>query len=106
MLRRARRVELCRESPLRPVDKTAGCFWRAQGWRVSEDRRRSTTSDGGAKSAMVDRILDTPNLKTKEQVIQVSGRIYKRNPEVDRYQIDIHELDELRMCDIPPQSHL
>lgn len=38
--------------------------------------------------------------------INVSGRLYARNPEVDRYQIDVAELDDLRMCDIPPHSHL
>jgi hypothetical protein len=54
---------------------------------------------------MVDR-MSPRNSNKKEQVIQVSGRTYTRNPDVDRYQIDFHELDDLRMCDIPPQSHL
>jgi len=39
-------------------------------------------------------------------VINVSGRIYTKNPDVDRYQIDLQELGDLRMCDIPPRSHL
>jgi len=39
-------------------------------------------------------------------VIEISGRTYSKNPEVDRYQIHINELDSLRMCDIPPASHL
>jgi hypothetical protein len=42
----------------------------------------------------------------KDQVIQISDRTYARNPEVDRYQININELEDLRMCDIPPKSHL
>lgn len=42
----------------------------------------------------------------RDKLIQISGRTYARNPAVDRYQIDISELEDLRMCDIPPQSHL
>ena len=38
--------------------------------------------------------------------IEISGRTYSINSEVNRYQIHINELDELRMCDIPPTSHL
>lgn len=32
--------------------------------------------------------------------------MYARNPAVDRYQIPIDELGDLRMCDIPPLSHV
>lgn len=42
----------------------------------------------------------------KHPAITVSGRLYTKNPDVDRYQIDVAELDDLRMCDIPPHSHL
>lgn len=38
--------------------------------------------------------------------IIIDGRIYKRNPEVDRYQIPINELGNLKMKDIPISSHL
>jgi hypothetical protein len=38
--------------------------------------------------------------------IIIDGRIYKRNPGVDRYQIPIHELGDLKMKDIPISSHL
>lgn len=38
--------------------------------------------------------------------IIIDGRIYKRNPGVDRYQIPIHELGNLKMKDIPISSHL
>ena len=41
-----------------------------------------------------------------EAVINASGRLYRKNPAVDRYQIDYAELGDLRMCDIPPHSHL
>lgn len=41
-----------------------------------------------------------------EAVIKASGRLYRKNPAVDRYQIDVAELGDLRMCDIPPHSHL
>jgi len=41
-----------------------------------------------------------------EAIINVSGRVYTKNPAVDRYQIDVAELGTLRMCDIPPHSHL
>ncbi len=44
-------------------------------------------------------------MHTDHQIV-ISGRIYVRNPEVDRYQIPIEELDTLRMRDIPPRSHL
>ena len=43
---------------------------------------------------------------TTEREIIISGRIYRRNPEVDRYQIHLNELGDLRMSDIPPHSHL
>ncbi len=38
--------------------------------------------------------------------IVISGRVYRRNPAVDRFQIPLEELGELRMMDIPPRSHL
>ncbi len=38
--------------------------------------------------------------------IAISGRVYRRNPEVDRFQIPLEDLGELRMMDIPPSSHL
>lgn len=41
----------------------------------------------------------------KPEII-IDGRIYQRNPEVDRYQIPIHELGNLKMQDIPISSHL
>lgn len=51
-------------------------------------------------------MLGIIKLRMQAQVINVSGRIYTKNPDVDRYQIDLHELGDLRMCDIPPHSHL
>lgn len=44
--------------------------------------------------------------KMQPREINISGRIYTRNPDVDRYQIDIRDLGDLRMCEIPPHSHL
>ena len=41
-----------------------------------------------------------------DRTITIDGRVYSRNPAVDRYQIDVSELGELRMCDIPPNSHV
>jgi hypothetical protein len=38
--------------------------------------------------------------------ISIEGRTYQRNPEVDRYQIPYDELGDLRMKDIPRQSHV
>lgn len=38
--------------------------------------------------------------------IQVEGRVYHRNPEVDRFQIPLSELGALRMVDVPAHSHL
>jgi hypothetical protein len=40
------------------------------------------------------------------RAIEISGRIYQKNTEVDRYQIPVDELGDLRMCDTPPCSHL
>ncbi|HYK03200.1 MAG TPA: toll/interleukin-1 receptor domain-containing protein [Thermoanaerobaculia bacterium] len=40
------------------------------------------------------------------RTITVDGRVYFRNPAVDRYQIDVSELGDLRMRDIPPSSHV
>ena len=36
----------------------------------------------------------------------VSGRVYHKNPQVDRYQIQLDELGDLRMREIPPHSHV
>jgi len=41
-----------------------------------------------------------------ERTITISGRVYRKNSTVDRYQIPIHELGDLWMRDIPPHSHL
>ncbi len=38
--------------------------------------------------------------------ITIGSRVYRKNPAVDRYQIHLDELGELKMCDIPPHSHL
>jgi len=38
--------------------------------------------------------------------ISIEGRTYHRNPKVDRYQISYDELGDLRMKDIPRQSHV
>lgn len=38
--------------------------------------------------------------------IYIGGRVYHRNPEVDRFQIDFKDLGELQMADIPAHSHL
>jgi hypothetical protein len=38
--------------------------------------------------------------------IRVGDRIYPRNPEVNRFQIPLNELGNLRMVDIPAHSHL
>ena len=43
---------------------------------------------------------------TAEREIMISGRVYRKNPEVDRYQIHLDDLGDLRMRDIPPHSHL
>ncbi len=43
---------------------------------------------------------------TTEREIMTSGRVYRKNPEVDRYQIHLDDLGDLRMRDIPPHSHL
>ena len=40
------------------------------------------------------------------RTITISGRVYRKNPEVDRYQIHLDDLGDLRMQDIPPNSHL
>ncbi|HEV7571786.1 MAG TPA: toll/interleukin-1 receptor domain-containing protein [Thermoanaerobaculia bacterium] len=40
------------------------------------------------------------------RAITIDGRVYLRNPIVGRYQVDVSELGELRMRDIPPNSHL
>jgi hypothetical protein len=44
-------------------------------------------------------------MSTEREII-IAGRVYRKNPEVDRYQIHINELGDLRMSDIPPHSHL
>jgi hypothetical protein len=41
----------------------------------------------------------------KSEII-ISGHVYRKNPEVDRFQIRLEDLGELRMMDIPPSSHL
>lgn len=41
-----------------------------------------------------------------ERTININGRVYRRNPDVDRYQIDLKDLGELCMADIPAHSHL
>lgn len=38
--------------------------------------------------------------------IRIAGRTYVKNPSVDRFQVALSELENLRMCDIPPASHL
>ncbi len=38
--------------------------------------------------------------------IVIDGRSYRRNPSVDRFQIPLNELGNLRMIDIPGRSHL
>jgi hypothetical protein len=38
------------------------------------------------------------------QDITINGRIYRVNPEEDRYQIPFTELDDIRIRDIPPHS--
>ncbi len=43
---------------------------------------------------------------TRSNVLFVDGRIYHRNPDVDRFQIPLSELGSLRMVDIPANSHL
>lgn len=43
---------------------------------------------------------------TRTNIIRIQDRIYNLNPEVDRFQIDISELGDLRMIDIPAHSHL
>jgi TIR domain len=39
-------------------------------------------------------------------VIVIEGRVYHRNPGVDRYQIPLRELGDLPIRDVPPNSHL
>lgn len=36
----------------------------------------------------------------------VSGQVFFKNPEVDRYQVPLGDLGDLRMCDIPCKSHV
>ena len=38
--------------------------------------------------------------------IRIEDRVYRRNPDVDRFQIALDELGDLRMIDIPAHSHL
>lgn len=38
--------------------------------------------------------------------IHIEDRVYYRNPELDRFQIDLKDLGELRMADIPAHSTL
>ena len=38
--------------------------------------------------------------------IKIGGRVYRKNPEVDRYQVHIDDLGDLRMNQIPSNSHL
>ena len=38
--------------------------------------------------------------------IAIGGRVYRKNPEVDRYQVHLGDLGDLRMSEIPPHSHL
>lgn len=44
-------------------------------------------------------------MRNSREII-IAGRVYRRNPEVDRYQIHLDELGDLRMKDIPPHSHV
>ncbi len=41
-----------------------------------------------------------------DRPIIIRDRVYRKNPEVKRYQIHLDELHDLRMCDIPAHSHL
>lgn len=43
---------------------------------------------------------------TRSDSIRIGDRVYHRNWQVDRFQIPLEELGDLRMCDIPPHSHL
>ena len=43
---------------------------------------------------------------TRNNTIRIQDRIYHRNPEVDRFQIELDQLSDLRMVDIPARSHL
>jgi len=43
---------------------------------------------------------------TSDSEIRIRGRVYRKNPALDRYQIDLDELGDLRMCDVPGHSHL
>jgi len=43
---------------------------------------------------------------TADREITIFGRVYRRNPEVDRYQIHLDELEGLEMREIPTHSHL
>lgn len=43
---------------------------------------------------------------TRTDTIRIQDRVYHRNPEVDRFQIELEELGGLRMADIPAHSHL
>ena len=43
---------------------------------------------------------------TRNNTIRIQGRIYHRNPEVDRFQIELNQLGDLRMVDLPAHSHL
>jgi len=38
--------------------------------------------------------------------ITISGRVYRKNTEVDRYQIHLDDLGDFQMSDIPPHSHV
>jgi hypothetical protein len=44
-------------------------------------------------------------MKLQREIV-VGDRVYRKEPAVDRYQIPVHELGDLRMMDIPPHSHL
>jgi hypothetical protein len=43
---------------------------------------------------------------SRANTIKIDGRIYRRNIEVDRFQVPLTELGSLRMVDIPANSHL
>ncbi len=38
--------------------------------------------------------------------ITIAGAVYQKNPDVDRYQIDVDALGDFRLEDIPPHSHV
>lgn len=43
---------------------------------------------------------------TNERTIIIAGNVYRKNPEVDRYQIPFDKMGELRMNEVPAHSHL